>query len=115
MAVLKKHGGVYRIDFRFNGKRFRRTVKAKDKPAAENAVHRADGVLRPLELAGRSEIRRSRIEDLDFVVKRISAALFNEIRYYILSNEFACLERRRALAASLGKGGKCAAPFLAMR
>jgi hypothetical protein len=38
MAVLKKRGGVYRIDFRFAGRRFRQSLKTDNERAARNAV-----------------------------------------------------------------------------
>lgn len=50
MAVLKKRGGVFRIDFRFGGKRFRQSLKTDDERAAKNAFSRADEILRRLEL-----------------------------------------------------------------
>jgi integrase len=50
MAVLKKRGGVFGIDFRFAGKRFRQSLKTDNERAAKNALGRADEILRRLEL-----------------------------------------------------------------
>jgi flavin-binding protein dodecin len=50
MATLEKHDGVYRIDFSFGDKRFRRSLKTDSEKAANSTLARAEDTLRRLTL-----------------------------------------------------------------